>query len=313
MTTTTTVTRNQPLPSYLQFLFGGLSGICATLIIQPFDLLKTRLQLSGEGGRPADHRGFSSAVVTIVRREGFFGLYQGLSAALLRQVTYTTTRLGVFGVVKEQLSTHSGGSPAFHLKVIAGLTAGACGALVGTPADVVLVRMTADGRLPIEQRRGYKHVFDALIRVVREEGVITLWRGCVPTVGRAMALNAAQLASYDQAKEVIIDTELLKDGIAAHISASTISGLIASLVSLPFDVAKTRLQNMETSKGPPYKGMLDCIWKTTRYEGLFSLWKGFIPYFLRLGPQTIFTFIFLEQFKAAYFNYMQMPPKNYRI
>lgn len=143
---------------------------------------------------------------------------------------------------------------------------------------------------------------------------MTLWRGCIPTVGRAMALNAAQLASYEQAKEIILEAKLVKDGIAAHIVASTISGFIASLVSLPFDVAKTRLQNMETSKGSPlYKGMLDCIWKTIRYEGLFSLWKGFTPYFLRLGPQTIFTFIFLEQFKAAYFHYTQVSPKNYRI
>eukprot|EP00871_Galdieria_phlegrea_P002714 jgi/Galph1/3443/GphlegSOOS_G2072.1 len=302
----------QPLPSYLQFVFGGLSGICATLIIQPFDLLKTRLQLSGEGGRPVDHRGFSSAVVTIVRNEGFLGLYQGLSAALLRQVTYTTTRLGVFGVVKDKLTNSSKDSPGFHLKVIAGLVAGASGALVGTPADVVLVRMTADGRLPVHLQRGYRHVFDALVRVVREEGVTTLWRGSVPTIGRAMALNASQLATYDQAKEMLIHAEILRDGIIAHISASTISGFTASVVSLPFDVAKTRLQNMEVYQdgSRPYRGMLDCIFKTIRHEGILSLWKGFIPYFLRLGPQTIFTFIFLEQFKAAYYTYIRIPSKN---
>ena len=31
--------------------------------------------------------------------------------------------------------------------------------------------MTSDGRLPPEQRRNYKNVFDALIRISREEGV----------------------------------------------------------------------------------------------------------------------------------------------
>jgi len=48
----------------------------------------------------------------------------------------------------------------------------------------------------------YKNVVDALIRIVREEGVFTLWRGAFPTIGRAMALNAAQLSTYDQAKQV---------------------------------------------------------------------------------------------------------------
>lgn len=46
--------------------------------------------------------------------------------------------------------------------------------------------MTADGRLPLAERRNYNGVFNALIRITREEGLFTLWRGCVPTMGRAM-------------------------------------------------------------------------------------------------------------------------------
>lgn len=37
-----------------------------------------------------------------------------------------------------------------------------------------------------------------------------------------------------------------------------------------------------------------------RKEGVFSLWKGFLPYYARLGPHTILTFIFLEQMNAWY-------------
>lgn len=55
--------------------------------------------------------------------------------------------------------------------------AGATGAFVGTPAEVALVRMTADGRLPPDQRRNYSNVFNALLRISREEGITTLWRG----------------------------------------------------------------------------------------------------------------------------------------
>ena len=57
-----------------------------------------------------------------------------------------------------------------------GIIAGGCGAVVGTPAEISLIRMTSDGRLPSEQRRGYKNVFDALFRITKEEGVMTLWR-----------------------------------------------------------------------------------------------------------------------------------------
>lgn len=56
------------------------------------------------------------------------------------------------------------------------------------------------------ERRNYKNVFHALLRITREEGVFTLWRGAIPTMGRAMVVNAAQLASYSQAKESLLET-----------------------------------------------------------------------------------------------------------
>ena len=44
------------------------------------------------------------------------------------------------------------------------------------------------------------------MRIAREEGVTTLWRGAIPTMGRAMVVNAAQLASYSQAKQAILQS-----------------------------------------------------------------------------------------------------------
>lgn len=78
------------------------------------------------------------------------------------------------------------------------MLAGACGAFVGTPAELCLIRMTLDGRLPPNERRNYKHVGDALFRITKEEGLFTLWRGCMPTMFRALVVNAAQLATYSQ-------------------------------------------------------------------------------------------------------------------
>ena len=84
-----------------------------------------------------------------------------------------------------------------------GLVAGGTGAFCGTPADVTLVRMTVDCRLPEAERRNYKSVFDAWRRIVAEEGVAALWTGCLPTIGRAMVVNVCQLATQTQAKQEI--------------------------------------------------------------------------------------------------------------
>lgn len=130
----------------------------------------------------------------------------------MRQATYTTTRLGVFQWLEDTYKAKQkpGEQSGFLMKLAMGMTAGGIGAMVGTPAEVALIRMTSDGRLPVEQRRGYKNVFDALVRITREEGLITLWRGWQPTVARAMILNAAQLGVYSQSKQVITGTFGLK-------------------------------------------------------------------------------------------------------
>lgn len=51
---------------------------------------------------------------------------------------------------------------------------------------------------------------------------------------------------------------------------------------------------------PEYKGSIDVLSKIARQEGVLALWKGFTPYFCRLGPHTVLTFIFLEQMNKYY-------------
>ncbi|KAL3083492.1 hypothetical protein niasHS_011294 [Heterodera schachtii] len=305
----------QTIPNSVKFVFGGIAGMGATLFVQPLDLVKNRMQLSGMQGT----REFSSsfhALRTIVAREGPLALYNGLSAGLARQATYTTTRLGIYTWLLEQFSNNNNSititvatgqqtapaaPPSFALKALLGMSAGGIASVVGNPMDLALVRMTADGRLPPAQRRNYSSVLNALVRVTREEGVLTLWRGCTPTVIRAMVVNAAQLATYSQAKQQLLASGHFRDGIPLHFCASMISGLATTVASMPVDIVKTRIQNMSVVDGrPEFSGVVDVVRRVLANEGIFALWKGFLPYYMRLGPHTVLTFILLEQMNALY-------------
>lgn len=288
------------IPKGIKFLFGGSAGMAATCFVQPLDLVKNRMQVmksDGTGKRPSSF----SVISNIVKNEGLFTLYNGLSAGLLRQASYTTTRLGIYTWLFEKFSNPDGSPPGFFMKAALGMTAGATGAFVGTPAEVALIRMTSDGNLPVDQRRNYSSVFNALFRIFREEGLLTLWTGTIPTMGRAMVVNAAQLASYSQAKQGILQTGYVNDGIFCHFLASMFSGLVTTAASMPVDIAKTRIQNQKYVDGKPeYKGAVDVIGKVIKNEGVTALWKGFTPYYFRLGPHTVLTFIFLEQMNKQY-------------
>ncbi|XP_010526663.1 PREDICTED: mitochondrial uncoupling protein 5-like [Tarenaya hassleriana] len=304
------------------FAEGGVASIVAGCSTHPLDLIKVRMQLQGESApnsavqrnlRPAlafQNNVSSSAVhappprvgpiavgARIIQNEGVAALFSGISATVLRQTLYSTTRMGLYDILKQKWTDPETRTMPLTLKLTAGLIAGAIGAAVGNPADVAMVRMQADGRLPPAQRRNYKSVADAISQMVRREGVTALWRGSSLTVNRAMLVTASQLASYDQAKETILAKGLMKDGLGTHVVASFAAGFVAAVASNPVDVIKTRVMNMKVEPGvaPPYAGALDCAVKTVKAEGVMALYKGFIPTISRQGPFTVVLFVTLEQ------------------
>ncbi|GAB2283233.1 Mitochondrial uncoupling protein 5 [Dionaea muscipula] len=314
------------------FVEGGIASIVAGSTTHPLDLLKVRMQLQGESPAPAPlpvhahsirpafqyggphhhtithalplppaaappRAGLVTVGMKIVQQEGAAALFSGISATVLRQTLYSTTRMGLYDMMKQKWSDPHTGNLPLGTKITAGLIAGGIGAAVGNPADVAMVRMQADGRLPPSERRNYRGVTDAIGRMVRSEGVGSLWRGSSLTVNRAMLVTASQLASYDQIKETILEKGVMRDGLGTHVASSFAAGFVAAVVSNPVDVIKTRVMNMRVEPGeaPPYTGALDCAVKTVRSEGPMALYKGFVPTISRQGPFTVVLFVTLEQ------------------
>ena len=313
------------------FVEGGIASIIAGASTHPLDLIKVRMQLQGESNpalvqayrptvaalntpngyvslhiAPPPRVGLISIGTQIVKSEGATALFSGVSATILRQTLYSTTRMGLYEILKQKWSDHHSDSDTAKLpimkKIVAGLIAGSVGAAVGNPADVAMVRMQADGRLPIEQRRNYRSVVDAISQMSKQEGIASLWRGSALTVNRAMIVTASQLATYDQAKEMILEKGVMSDGIGTHVTASFAAGFVASVASNPIDVIKTRVMNMKLEAGgvAPYSGALDCAMKTVRTEGVMALYKGFIPTISRQGPFTVVLFVTLEQVRKLF-------------
>merc|ERR1711868_302864 len=269
--------------------FAAISGSGATVCVQPMDLIKNRMQTN-------KNLTVGKCVTGIIKNDGILKMWTGLGAGILRQCSYTTVRLGVYRKLEEKYHPKT-----FGEKLALGATAGFIGSLFGNPAEVCLIRMTADGNLPPAERRGYTSVGNALTRIVREEGIGTLWRGATLTIARAIVVNAAQLGTYSQAKESVKKSLELQEGLKLHFIAAMISGLVTTIASMPVDIVKTRLQNQKIVDGvPEYKGVVDVFGRIIKNEGFFSLWKGFLPYYFRLGPHTVITFILVEQLKHAY-------------
>ncbi|KAI8138612.1 mitochondrial carrier domain-containing protein [Fennellomyces sp. T-0311] len=281
-----TAAKKPPTPFY----FGGAASCVAAVVVHPFDLTKVRLQnMKGAG-----QHGMITTMASIAKKEGFLRLYAGLSASLLRQATYSTVRFGAYDKLKQYVTSRTEHPTVWHLLACSS-TAGALGGACGNPGDVINVRMQNDGQLPPRQRRNYKHALDGVIRMSREEGVKSLFRGIGPNVNRAILMTSSQCVSYDIFKDLLLGYTPLKDGLIVHFSSSVLAGLVATTVCSPVDVIKTRI--MTAGAADHQMSSMSVMTQMYKNEGIASFFKGWTPAFIRLGPQTIITFVVLEQFK----------------
>ncbi|NXQ20061.1 DIC protein, partial [Peucedramus taeniatus] len=255
--------------------------------------IKAALEAAGGTTQQEVKMRMTGMAMHVIRTDGFLALYNGLSASLCRQMTYSLTRFGIYESAKNRLGSQ--GPPPFYQKVLLAAAGGFTGGFVGTPADMVNVRMQNDVKQPPAQRRNYSHALDGMYRVLREEGVKKLFSGATVASSRGALVTIGQLSCYDQAKQLVLATGLLSDNVFTHFLSSFIAGLCATLLCQPLDVLKTRLMN---SHGE-YRGVVHCAMETAKL-GPLAFYKGFVPAAVRLVPQTVLTFLFLEQLRKHF-------------
>jgi len=244
------------------------------------------MQLAGEG-RAGAQKGMIRTAVGIYQHEGFRRLYLGLAPAVLRQAVVGGVGVGAYPSIRDfllHLQSRPAGQPmwaavssfspddsleaaassgsraplSFGTKVLAGATSGVIGQLLAAPMCVVKVRLQADARLAVPRYRGTLH---ALQTIPQQEGFRAFFRGIVPSLQRVAFMYGATISTYDHAKHEIVralyggDSRAL-DSAATHVMASSVSGLVATLVSTPFDTLKTRIINQPLQTSKPILGVL---------------------------------------------------------
>jgi solute carrier family 25 oxoglutarate transporter 11 len=267
-----------------------VAGCGASCCVHPLDVVRVNLQVDQAGARV--YKGTLHCMQSIAQRQGLRGLYSGISAGMLRQLTYGGPRMALYPALVASALRPGENSLSLPKKFACGAAAGGLASLMGVPSEVALVRMTADMKLAADDplRRNYLSVLDALRRIVHEEGISTLWEGAGPTVSRAVLINAGQLAVYSQAKETVRSRFGL-EGIPLQFVSSLVASVVAVGLSCPADVLKSRMQNMRPGE---YGGTLDCARKIVKFEGVLSLWKGYTPATIKLAPHTVISFIILD-------------------
>lgn len=288
------------------FACGGFAACFASTIIHPIDLAKVRLQLFSVANPGVPTPSFPTLIANMIKEGGVGSIYAGLDASLMRQAIYGTARIGLHRTFSDMIADATGGNVPFWLKTLSGMASGSIAVCIGTPMDVALVRMQADSMKPKAEQRNYAHVLDAMGRTAKEEGFGALYKGLIPNIGRGMAMNVGMLACYDQAKEfsqsIFQDPDPKAPSLPTKLTSACIAGFCAAFFSLPFDMLKSRLQDMKPGADGkmPYAGMTDCAVKIVKAEGPVALWTGFSAYYMRCAPHAMIILMTIEQVNIIY-------------
>ncbi|KAM8952343.1 mitochondrial uncoupling protein 4 [Pelodytes ibericus] len=294
-------------PRVSKFILSACAATAAELVTFPLDLTKTRLQIQGEAalkqhGSAVPYRGMVRTAVGIVHEEGLLKLWQGATPAVYRHVVYSGVRMIVYEQLRDsKLGKGEDESFALWKAVLGGMAAGAIGQFFASPTDLVKVQMQMEGKRRLEGRpprvRGVYHAF---VTILSKGGVRGLWAGWVPNVQRAALVNMGDLTTYDTVKHFLLRNTTLKDNMLCHSISSICSGLVAATLGTPADVIKTRIMNQPRDKngrGVLYKSSTDCLMQAVRGEGVMSLYKGFIPTWMRMAPWSLVFWLSYEQIR----------------
>ena len=172
----------------------------------PLDTAKVRLQIQKTPpGETPRYSGLFGTVGKVAAEEGVTALFSGLTPGLQRQFVFAGLRIGLYVPIRNMIcgELKPGENPTLLQKILAGLMTGAIGISVANPTDVVKVRMQAQGQLPPEERP-FKGSMDCYRKTIAEGGVSRLWLGLGPNIMRNSVINAAEIASYDQYKQICL-------------------------------------------------------------------------------------------------------------
>lgn len=127
----------------------------------------------------------------------------------------------------------------------------------------------------------YKGIIDCVVRIPKEQGFLSFWRGNLANVIRYFPTQALNFAFKDKYKKVFLDGVDKRTQFWRYFAGNLASGGAAGATSLcfvyPLDFARTRLAADvgKAGAGREFNGLGDCLVKIFRSDGLRGLYQGF--------------------------------------
>lgn len=270
-------------------LISGLyAGILTSFLFHPIDVIKTRSQV--DECNSSKKNGLISRCKLIYKDNGLKSFYRGLFPSCFGAAISWGLYFSFYERFKTILLPFADETPKIKplLYFSASTGAGCLTVLITNPIWLLKTRM----ELQLSTNKQYSSTFHAFRKIIRNEGMFGLYKGLIPAL--ILTSNGAiQFMIYESLKEMLQlkDYSIEKKSLS-YFLVGVLSKSIASTITYPYQVAKTRIQQFQNIV--KYKTTLQTIRLITTNEGFLALYKGLCPNLLRVAPNSAVTLLVYE-------------------
>lgn len=185
-------------------------------------------------------------------------------------------------------------------QTISGSVAGVVSRTVISPLDVLKIRFQMQtnqtGFKSLDTRK-YKTIYGAFQSIIREEGILALWKGNLPATIMYFVYGGVQFLSYYELNNLLCEYNLAPKSTFAFISGAG-AGVLATICGYPLDLLRTRFAVQGNNK--LYRSLIGAIVDIKQKEGFKGFYKGLLPSILSIMPQMGLVFHFYSVYNGIY-------------
>ncbi|XP_029428754.1 solute carrier family 25 member 39 isoform X2 [Rhinatrema bivittatum] len=258
---------------------------------------------------PTHFSGTLDAFVKIIRHEGIKSLWSGLPPTLVMAVPATVIYFTCYDQLRDFLRFGMG-YQGMHIPLIAGAMSRLGAVTVISPLELIRTKMQS-------RQLTYGELRICIQSSVAQDGWRSLWRGWGPTVLRDVPFSALYWFNYELVKQHLSEASSAEEAtFSISFISGAISGMIAAVLTLPFDVVKTQRQielgETETMRGRSRKRR-SSTWRLMRRikaeSGTRGLFAGFLPRVIKVAPACAIM-ISTYEFGKSFFQSMNREKKK---
>lgn len=287
-----------------EFLSGALAGAMTKALLAPLETIRTRMVV-GIGSK-----NIYGSFVQIIEQQGWQGLWAGNAINMLRIVPTQAIELGTFEYVKRAMTSaqekwKQDDSPSLQIGhmnfsfslawlspiAVAGAAAGIVSTLACHPLEVIKDRLTVSPDV-------YPNLSIAVRKMYNDGGIGALYSGISPTLIGMLPYSTCYYFMYETMKKSYCLANK-KDSLTRGemLLVGALSGLTASTISYPLEVARKRLMVGALQGKCPPPNMAAALSEVLREEGLKGLYRGWAASCLKVMPSSGITWMFYEAWK----------------